>query len=318
MKKIADLLTLVAAFTVAAHAVPALAAPTKVWVAKGGTDSASCGAITAPCRTFQRAHDNIAAGGAISVLTPGDYAPVIIAKPVFITNDGAGEAGIIAASQEARAITINASAGDIVGLRGLVLDGANTGQMGIEVVAVGALHVQNCVVRNFQSVGNLVGAVGIEFAPITASKLFVSDTLVVNNGQDANGGIHISAQHGGTHAVLNRVRVESNVTGIAIGDATVVIRDSVISGNAGSGIDKASAGNGIDNASGYVFIKKSALVGNDQYGLVSGPNATTLVSGTTITRNGQGINNGVVSYVDNEIDNNIGSDGAPTGFFAPR
>src|ERR1700704_5652432 len=99
MRKIALTAIALAAMIVAVlHAAPAdAAAPTKVWVSNAGVDNASCGAVTAPCRTFQQAHDNVAAGGEVGVLTPGDYGGVnglTITKAVSITNDGAGEAGV--------------------------------------------------------------------------------------------------------------------------------------------------------------------------------------------------------------------------------
>src|SRR5262249_10555419 len=77
------------------YAAPALAA-NKVWVSNTGADGASCGDVTAPCATFQRAHTNVDAGGDIGVLTPGDYGPANITKAVNITNDDVGEAAILA------------------------------------------------------------------------------------------------------------------------------------------------------------------------------------------------------------------------------
>src|SRR5262249_53665006 len=76
------------------HAAPAYAV-SKVWVSNAGVDGASCGAVTAPCRTFQKAHDNVPAGGEVGVLTPGDYQAsnrLMILKSINITNDGSGEA----------------------------------------------------------------------------------------------------------------------------------------------------------------------------------------------------------------------------------
>src|SRR5262249_47864796 len=96
------------------------AAQTRVWVASNGTDTATCGGVPSlPCATFQRAHDNAAAGGQISVLTPGDYGPVAITKAISITNDGSGEANVLVPSG-GTGISINAGRGDIIGLRGLV------------------------------------------------------------------------------------------------------------------------------------------------------------------------------------------------------
>src|SRR5438105_821498 len=83
-----------------------------------------------------------AAGGQISVLTQGDYGLLAIAKSVSITNDGAGEATILAGGVTP-ALTINAGAGDIVSLRGLVIDGLGTGSIGISITRASAVHVQN-------------------------------------------------------------------------------------------------------------------------------------------------------------------------------
>src|SRR5262249_2843055 len=99
------------------HAAPARAV-SKVWVADTGVDGASCGAVTSPCATFQRAHDNVAGGGEIGVLTPGDYGQMIISKSANLTNDHTGEAAVLA-----HGISIAAGAGDVVSLRGLVIDG---------------------------------------------------------------------------------------------------------------------------------------------------------------------------------------------------
>src|ERR1700704_3703982 len=109
------------------------AAPTKVWVANTGVDNASCGAVTAPCATFQQAHDNVAAGGDIGVLNAGDYRPINITKSVNITNDGAGETSILVPANTA-GVRIQAGIGDVVGLRGLVIDGQGIGQNGIQIM----------------------------------------------------------------------------------------------------------------------------------------------------------------------------------------
>src|SRR5262249_13535975 len=99
---------------------PARAA-TPVWGSNAGTASGACGAITAPCRTFQQAHDNVATGGTISVLNPGDYGGagsigLTLTKSVGITNDGVGEAGIKSNVGGAVNILINAGIGDVISL----------------------------------------------------------------------------------------------------------------------------------------------------------------------------------------------------------
>ena len=78
------------------QATPAAGAPAKVWVASFGADNATCGSTSFPCRGFQRAHDNVAPGGDIGVLTPLEFTLALtIIKSVSITNDGAGEASIL-------------------------------------------------------------------------------------------------------------------------------------------------------------------------------------------------------------------------------
>src|SRR5436305_14261954 len=65
-------LTVVSVYTAAFSVTRAQAQPTHVFVAAQGTDSANC-TFAAPCRSFQKAHDTVAAGGEIDVLDPAGY-----------------------------------------------------------------------------------------------------------------------------------------------------------------------------------------------------------------------------------------------------
>src|ERR1051325_6112709 len=76
-------------------------------VAAQGSDSNPC-TFAAPCRTFQHAHDMVAANGEIDVLDPAGYGALTISKAISI--QGHGFSGISAAS--GNAITINAGAND--------------------------------------------------------------------------------------------------------------------------------------------------------------------------------------------------------------
>jgi hypothetical protein len=56
-----------------------------------GTDAGTCAAPTNPCRTFQFAVNQTAAGGEVKALDPADYSPVTINTSISITGvDGAG------------------------------------------------------------------------------------------------------------------------------------------------------------------------------------------------------------------------------------
>src|SRR5262249_32674527 len=148
-----------------------------------------------------------------------------IGKAINITNDGSGEASISGPPDDA-AVVIDSGTGDVVSLRGLVIDGLGSGAQGIYFIYGLALHVQNCVIRNFEATVPGLG-VGIEFSPVfrgtrsSIQRLFVSDTIIFNNGAGGSqtGGIFVQwrgDQTDGISIVLDRVHLENNVNGIVI------------------------------------------------------------------------------------------------------
>src|SRR5262245_59765219 len=105
---------------------PARAQPARVFVSAQGSDGNPC-TFAAPCRTFQHAHDVVAANGEIDVLDPAGYGALTIDRAISI--QGHGFAGIAVTS--GNAITIGAGGADRINLRGLLLDGIGTGADGI-------------------------------------------------------------------------------------------------------------------------------------------------------------------------------------------
>src|SRR5262249_26958785 len=151
--------------------------------------------FAAPCRTFQRAHDAVAAGGEIDVLDPAGYGALTISKSISI--QGHGFAGLAVPSGTGIA---TATAGVVVNLRGLLLDGVGTGGMGLTFTASGAvLNIQDSVIRNFTNYG-------IYFAPSSGtSKLSISGTLVSDNSN----GIGIAPTGSGSAlAVVSHVEID--------------------------------------------------------------------------------------------------------------
>ena len=306
-------------------ATPSQAQFSKSWIASSGTngfDGNPC-TLAFPCATLQHAHDVTPAGAEIGILNAGDYGQVFITKSIFITNDGAGEAGIFTTSAGfGVAVRINAGSGDIIGLRGLVMEGAVAQNAGLTFFNGSALHVQNCVIKNFE--GNQGGLV---FQPIGNSQLFISDTIIFNNGSAANtGGIIIRPLGSGiANVVLDRLHLENNVIGLQL-DATLtsgangihaVLRDSVISGNAGDGISVITQAG---NPPAFLLVDRSSTVNNAGNGIVAnGPGATVLLKDSTITRNGAGVstvNSGqLISYGNNRNNNNIGPEGVATSMY---
>jgi len=295
---------------------PAEALNTKSYVAAFGGDGNNCSTPIAACATFAQALTQTVAGGEITVVNTGDYGPVTITQSVHVTNDGAGEASIRVASLN-QAIVIEAGAGDIVSLRGLVIDGQGSGGNGIEPGRASAVHVQNCVVRNF---------IGFGIAADNR-QLFVSDSIIFNNGSGTeSGGIWIVLfGTDSANVVLDRVHLENNVLGL-LADGTqstgngahVVIRDSVVSGNVSDGIRAVSRPG---QAPAFVLVEHTSSVSNVAIGIhADGPRATILLKDNTVSRNGAGIsatNSGqLISYGNNTNNNNLGPEGAPTGFFS--
>jgi parallel beta helix pectate lyase-like protein len=268
-------------------------AASKVWVATWGSDAASCGEVGSPCATLQQAHDNVAAGGEIRVLAPGDYGSaksprLNITKAVTMVYEGPGEAGILGA-RDGTAILVNAGAGGVT-LRGLTIDGLGIGANGVQVRSAGAVRIQNCRIRNFERLG---GGVGIAMSPAADTQLFVVDTVVANNGAGAaSGGIAIrpAGASASANVVLERAVVENNIVGLTV-DGTggsgkgvhILIRDSLISGNAGDGILITSAPG---RAQTFMILERSAAVNNAGTGIrVEGPLTTVLLRDAVTTGN---------------------------------
>jgi hypothetical protein len=323
MSRFALLPTAVATMFALLHGTPAQALNAKSWVSNGGSDLNPC-TLASPCATLQRAHDQTNSGGEISILDPGDYVGgIIVNKSISISNDGAGEASI--EKTGSTGITINAGGGDIISLRGLVFDGmGGSGIAGISFVNGSALHIQNCVIRNYE---DATFGYGLFFAPSGNSQLFVSDTIIFNNGSAAvSGGILIRpfGPAGRAKVVLDRVHVENNVEGLLINGTTsgavaahVIVRDSVLSGNAANGIHAITVG-GAGPA--FAVVERSLMANNAGAGILAdGPGATLLLGSSTITRNGTGvstINSGqLISYGNNKNNNNIGAEGTATSMY---
>ena len=125
-------------------------------------------------------------------------------------------------------------------LRGLDIEGVGTGLNGINFLQGSSLHVQNCTIRGF----NGTNASGISFTPGTEAQLFVTDTIVMNNGQFAagNGIVVRPTGSGNVSAVFTRVNSNYNTTGFKAdgsahtGNIHLSIRESSASGNTQNGV----------------------------------------------------------------------------------
>jgi hypothetical protein len=265
----------------------------RTYVSGLGNDNNACSAAS-PCATFHAALALTVAGGEIFVLNSADYGPVTINKAVSITSEGAA-AGILATS--GAGITISAGASDVINLRGLTIDGANSGSVGIQFVSGKSLTVQKSYIRNFTGSG-------ISFAPAASATMFVSDTVVTNN---VNNGIVVASGSGAVKGALSRVTATGNGVGILASGSGVslAVTDAVVSNN----------GYGIGASSSAVTVRNLTASANS-VGIAADQTATVVgVALSTVSGNSTGwqATNGaqVQSYGNNNVGGNA-SDGAAT------
>jgi len=317
------------------HSGPADALNGKSWVRNSGSDGLNCSDWANACRTLGKALSVTVQGGEIGIIDAGDYGQLSggsnIIHSISIVNDDAGDAGLLNINGSCPGGTlmfISASPGDVISLRGLVFEGCVSGVNGIIFQGGSALHIQNSVFKNFEG-GSILNA-GLVFQPSGNSQLFVSNTILFNNGSVANtGGILVQPLGSGSASVvLDRVHLENNVVGLRLDAATnatggngirAVVRDSVASGNAGDGISVfTTAGKPFA----FAFVNRSEMVNNGSNGiLANGPHATVLLRDSVITKNGTGvsaINTGqIITYGNNANNSNIGAEGVATSTFVP-
>jgi hypothetical protein len=284
-------------------AFSAAQAQTRVFVAAQGSDGNPC-TFAAPCRTFQHAHDVVAANGEIDVLDPAGYGTLVISKAISIQGHdfsgmtvGSGGTGIV----------INAGINDVVHLRGIIIEGAGVGQNGIYFITGKALTIDSVVVRNFTGSGIALGPTVV--TAIAISNTYVSRTGI--NGINTVSGCGIYVQPGPVQgqivtAIFNRVEVYgSGGHGICIfGDLSTnsflraTLIDSVAAHNASAGLAALStiAGGAITD----VEVTRCTFTTNGAAGIASsGSFITVRVGQSTLANNSGAFSGSVESYGDN-------------------
>ena len=241
-------------------AVSAHAQATRTWVSGVGDDFNPC-SRTAPCKTFAGAISKTATNGEINCLDPGGFGAVTITKAITISCEGVTAGALVSAGS---GIVVNAPAGANVYLKGLDIEGLNTGTNGISFVAGGGLVVENCVIRGF----NALNGLGIRFAPTTNSTLNVVNTVIHHNGSAAGGGgIQVAPSAGiVAKAMLDRVTLDRNFIGVAaigVGTASeIMITNTTIANNANIGA--------LVNGGGAVIRIGSSVIANNGAAATSG------------------------------------------------
>jgi hypothetical protein len=276
------------------QAGPAGAQTFMVTYVTAGGGSSNCGSPGSACGDFISAINATAPGGRVVVLTPGSYGAIYANSSLAII--AAGDAVASGISQGTMGIPVFPGSGDIVTLRGIVLDqtGQPADRRGV-VHARGTLHMENCVVRG------LPNAFGIEIVPDSAGtkEAHISNCTVSGNGLGgAGGGILVkpTGPSNGIKVFLDNVRVENNRVGIVVdrsqttGVVQVVMRNSKVVGNDGRGVVSRGTGS-------IVRISDSTISGN-------GIGLSAIAGGQLISHGGNLVSG-------NDVDRNFTSTEAP-------
>jgi hypothetical protein len=282
----------------------AQAQATRTWVSGVGDDANPC-SRTAPCKTFAGAISKTFTGGEIDAIDPGGFGVINITKSITI--DGGGTfASILASGTNGVTVNVGVNANDPqrrVTLRRLSINGTgasgtvgtSTGIRGINAIAFTSLHVENCYINNFTTVGIDVNVGATTSFPLVS----ITDTNISNTGT----GIQMTTATGGVlTGVMDKTRVENCANGILAKDrAFVTIRDSVVQGpgtGTGVGIQAPSNSAGINLESTVIF--------NWATGVAAGAGGSRVdLSNTSILNNTTGITVGGSAANINSHGNNV-------------
>jgi len=274
---------------------------TRTWVSGVGDDVNPC-SRTAPCKTFAGAISKTAIGGEIDALDPGGFGTVTITKAITIDGTAGQGFGSILASGT-NGINISATANDTVTIRNLSINGApGTGLNGISINTAKDVIIENVDFFEFRA-GN---ARGISDTRANAGSLLVTNSRFTDN---LNAGI-VSASSNGSKltTMVNNSTFHRNGFGILLSNVGVAtVNDSTFSSNTVAGTSQTSATTEL-NANRSVFSGNATGVS-----MTAG---TVRLSGNTIvdnTTSGVSLSGTVVSWGDNQINGNAGTNTLPAG-----
>ncbi len=268
---------------VATIALPAAAgAAQRTFVsAKNGNDALNC-TNTAPCRSFQRAVNVVAAGGEVIPLDSGGYGRFDIYQSVTVSAPPGIYAGITATAGQGDAIHVAAAMPVSVVLRGLSVTTTAMGTGGIyfSAVAGSTTRIESCSID-----GGLYGVFALSAGTIVTQ----SNITRAFSGVESMGSASARAR-----VLVDKVRVTDCNEGIAAFDySDIAVRDSVIVKNTwglvasannadtdphiiaeGCTISRNGTGVGIGNfPTGHIFVSNSAITDSTTMGIQLLPGA---------------------------------------------
>jgi hypothetical protein len=275
-------------------AAPANAQATRTWVSGVGDDVNPC-SRTAPCKTFAGAISKTAALGEINCLDSAGFGAVTITKSISIVCNGV-IGGILSAGTTG--VIINALSSDKVILKGLDINGAGTGLIGIRALSVGALTIEDCTIANVTQWGIAIQNTSLHTFQVTR----------VTATNATLGGMQVRPANAGAVAVgvVNGLTSFKNGKGIEIdgnggSTSSTLINNSVFNSNS-IGINMVTGGTAL------TAMASDSLVQNNGTGISAAANTSIKVGRMSITGNTTGVSGLVSSFGTNQLRDNT-SDG---------
>jgi hypothetical protein len=268
---------------------------TRTWVSGVGDDVNPC-SRTAPCKTFAGAISKTAEDGEINCLDPGGFGTVTITKSITI--DCSGTFGSILGSGT-NGVNINiTSPTDVrksVVLRGLSINGAATGLIGVKVFAASSVVLENVTIDGFSLHGISVEST----SPLT--KVVIDNTSIRNNAQH---GINFYSPGAMSLSVSNTKITNNGGNGLNLAYVSrATIKDSVVSGN-DVGLRAAITD----------LTCTHTIATNNNTGILAATGGTIRIVGNTVTANSAGLSvsgGSIISLGSNLISGNT-VNGAPS------
>ena len=269
---------------------PAAAQATRTWVSGVGDDANPC-SRTAPCKTFAGAISKTAPNGDIDCLDPGGFGAVTITKSITI--DCSGTFGSVLVSGT-NGIVVAAAASDKVVLRGLSINGLNTGVSGVLLLSGAQLSIINCKISGFTSAvtttTSTIGQLDITNSYLTNSQngvsLVTSATRIlvtinktsivdiVNNAIASSGaqGIAVTVTNSRISNAATGVLAAGAGTSIAIDGSSVAGTNTAMNAAASGAVIRASNNTIYGNATNFSFVAGGTIAssGNNRV-TASGP-----------------------------------------------
>jgi Right handed beta helix region len=252
--------------------------------AKTGSDSGTC-TTALPCRNLTYALTQTQTGGVITMVDSGDYAPTAITKAITIQAAPGVEAVITSGSLTG--LSIVAGASSFVTLRGLMFEGQGTAGFGIQSTNSGGVQIENCIVRNYTSMGiQLTG---------NAGKHSISNTIVQHCANGIGVGI-VTGTNSVATVLIEGCRVEKNTNigiSIAANGTGNKIRAALFNTSAiNNGAHGFSASGNSGGATDMTLDSCIAL--QNGTGINSAPSCTTRVSNMLVMSNAIGMNGAAI------------------------